>query len=207
MKLCLIIISFFVLGNILGQENDNNRIFLREKKSYYLGVGIGFSVYHKNYLNTHFKTDEDTYKYGFDVGLVHSIDGNIFMNIVLSQKLDLSSYFQASRGRIFDILGTNEKRFAIYSLGCDLKRYFPFGSGRHSIFAAIGAKMSLYDFMGYRTYNEGVKLKSGLSLQAESFMFQPFVAVDIARKMHDSDITILPPMKFADFLIGIDLYF
>ncbi len=59
MKLSLIIISFFVLGNNLGQEKDNNRIFLREKRSYYLGVGIGFSVYHKNYLNTHFKTDAD----------------------------------------------------------------------------------------------------------------------------------------------------
>ncbi len=64
-----------------------------------------------------------------------------------------------------------------------------------------------YDFMGYSTNNESVRLKSGLSLQAESFMFQPFVALDIARKMYDSDITILPPMVYSDFLIGIDLFF
>jgi len=204
-KFICILLSLFVFVEITGQEKVNENLYFRYKTNFYLGVGVGLSFYDMHYLNTHFKTDEDRNEYGFECGMWPGFFGNVSFNLILKNTLDLSLYAEISSGSEWCIL-TEGNSFVVFSPGFDVKKYIPFGSGRHSFWGSVGAKFSYFKFGAYDSFNEGIRFRTGINLQSRSIMFQPFIALNIARTMHD-DVTILPKYIYSDFQIGVELFF
>ncbi len=205
-RLIYVLLSISLFSTSYGQEQEKDMIFLRDKNRFYLGGGIGLSVYNQKYLNSHFKTERDYYKYGFESDILTAVYGKISLNFFLKEKVDLPFYGEVSRGREWKILSDDYNAFTIYSLGGDFKRYFPFGTGRHSVWGSVGAKFSFYEFSDYKSFNEILRLQFGLNLHAEIMMVQIYGALNVARKMYD-DVNILPNYIFSDLQIGFELFF
>ncbi len=204
-KIIIIFLGLILFTQIFGQEQQKDNFFFRDSNTFYLGFGVGFSLYDQHYLNTHFKKEEDRNEYGFECGIFPGFWGNVSLNFILIRNLDLSLNAEITTGSEWCILGDNNT-FTIYSTGFDVKKHFPLGSGRHSVFGAIGAKFSYFDFSGYHTLNEGLRFGTGINFQSKSIMVQPFAALNIARTMH-GDVTILPKYIYSDFQIGVELFF
>ncbi len=200
-----ILISVFLFINISGQKREKKEFFFKDENSFYLGVGLGLSLYDQHYLNTHFKKEEDRNEYGFECGIFPSFWGNVSLNFTLINKLDLSLYAEITTGSEWCLWG-DSNTFTIYSPGFDVKKHFPFGSGRHSVWGSIGAKISYFELGGYNSFNEGIRFRTGVNIQAKTIMVQPFAALNIARTMH-RDVTILPKYIYSDVQIGIELFF
>ncbi len=204
-KIIIIFLGQIFFTQILGQEQQKDNFFFRDSNTFYLGIGVGISLYDQYYLNTHFKTEDDLNEYGFECDIFPGFWGNVSLNFILRKHMDLSLYAEITAGSEWCLLG-DSNTFTIYSPGFDVKKHFPFGSGRHSVWGSMGAKFSYFDFSGYHTFNEGLRFRTGVNFQSKTIMVQPFAALNIARTMH-GDTTVLPKYIYSDFQVGVELFF
>ncbi len=202
--LSIIFILFSYVASLNAQSSNTANFAV------YPGFGIGLGFFYPKDVNEYIENELPTsdYQIGF-TDIIMYFEGHVSLTFKIKW-IDITSLIEyAIAPKYITVSGSSEGdyfySFGRFSPGILTNFYFPFGSGKHALYAGGGVQYHFMNFEEYEGSTFGFRLNAGISLQFGKFNLQPFVAFNIANAKDEEVETF--NMNYTGGQIGVNLSF